>query len=344
MHCPRLDHFVKVDKPDKGKVIGLCCHMVDPPSFKNYETMINSEWLKDTKNIFDAGKFPKECIRCEEVEVLNSSIKSIRQHAIEEDKIQTKEDYLIANIMLDNICNSACQFCKPSLSTKIGSLISSNYVIHDNTKYFKELPLERIVQLDIAGGEPSNSKNVKNLLTNLPPNVQTIRFNTNCSSFMDELMKLVDKKIKLSITVSIDGVGKVHDYVRWPIKWNTFYKTLLEYKAFASTNTELVNVNLWSTVNTLNINDLENISEFAKDINLSHSFSFLNEPEQLNICYKNNLTLLAKEKFANSNSKLIKNIYSRIACDRNNQSEFDDYVKTQDKLRSIDIKDYIIDG
>jgi len=345
MHCPRLDHFVKLHSPKKRSgngVVNTCCHMVDPPRFINYETMINSEWLKNTKAIFAEGKFPKECIRCEEVEVLNSSIASIRQAAIEEDKNQTKEDYLIADIMLDNICNSACQFCFPSISTKVGSLYSSNYTIYDNTEYFKELPLDRIVQLDITGGEPSNSKNVKNLLNNLPPNVQTIRVNTNCSSFMDELIKLIDKKIKLSITISLDGVEKVHEYVRWPIKWNIFYKTLLEYKKFAMANSELVNVNLWSTVNSLNINDLENISEFAKDVDLSHSFSFLNEPEQLNICYENNLTLLAKEKFANSNNQIIKNIYSKIACRRNNQVEFDTYVNEQDKLRSINIQNYLI--
>jgi MoaA/NifB/PqqE/SkfB family radical SAM enzyme len=295
--------------------------MVDPPRFINYETMVNSEWLKDTKNIFAEGKFPKECIRCEEIEILNSSIKSIRQEAIEEDKKQIKEDYLIADIMLDNICNSACQFCYASISTKIGSLHSTNYVIHDNTEYFKELPLDRIVQLDITGGEPSNSKNVKNLLNNLPPNVQSIRFNTNCSSFMDELANLLNKKIKLSITVSIDGIGKVHDYVRWPIKWDTFYKTLLEYKKFAMDNPELINVNLWSTINSLNINDLENINNFAKEINLSHSFSLLNEPDALNVCYENELTLLAKEKFLNSNNQMVIDIYSKIACNKNNQIE-----------------------
>ena len=344
MHCPRLEHFVKLHSPDKrivGGVVNTCCHMVDPPEFINYETMINSEWLKNTKDIFASGKFPKECIRCQEVEVLNSSIASIRQHAIEEDKKQTKEDYLIADVMLDNICNSACQFCYPSVSTKVGSLRSSNYIIYDNTKYFNELPLERIVQLDITGGEPSNSKNVKNLLNNLPPNVQSIRFNTNCSSFMDELEALLDKKIKLSITISMDGVEKVHDYVRWPIKWDIFYKTLLEYKAFAKSNPELVDVNLWSTINTLNINDLENISEFAKTLDLSHSFSFLNKPHQLNICYENKLTLLAKQKFTNSNNDLIKNVYPKIACSKNNQNEFDTYVMVQDRLRSINIKNYI---
>ena len=345
MHCPRLDHFVKLHSPKKRSgngVVNTCCHMVDPPRFINYETMVNSEWLKDTKNIFAEGKFPKECIRCEEIEILNSSIKSIRQEAIEEDKKQIKEDYLIADIMLDNICNSACQFCYASISTKIGSLHSTNYVIHDNTEYFKELPLDRIVQLDITGGEPSNSKNVKNLLNNLPPNVQSIRFNTNCSSFMDELANLLNKKIKLSITVSIDGIGKVHDYVRWPIKWDTFYKTLLEYKKFAMDNPELINVNLWSTINSLNINDLENINNFAKEINLSHSFSLLNEPDALNVCYENELTLLAKEKFLNSNNQMVIDIYSKIACNKNNQIEFDTYVSEQDKLRSINIQNYII--
>ena len=31
-------------------------------------------------------------------------------------------------------------------------------------------------------------------------------------------------------TLSLDGTGDVHDYVRWPIKWKNFTKTVKAYK------------------------------------------------------------------------------------------------------------------
>jgi len=342
MNCPRLSHFVKLRPPNpfsNNGVVESCCHMVNPPTFANYEAMQNSEWLQKTKDTFNEGIFPVECIRCAQVEELGET--SVRQHAIEFDKTQTVSDYLVADVVLDNICNSACQFCNSNASTKIGSLSSSNYVLIDNTTHLSGLPLDRMVQIDLTGGEPSNSKNIKNLLKNLPINVNTVRLNTNCSSFMDELIPLVNKGIHLSITVSFDGINDVHNYVRWPIKWPTFHKTLLEYQAFANANPKLVNINLWTTVNTLNVCDLENIIKFAKENMLSQSFSMLAKPLPLNIKFSNKLTLLAKSKFADSDNEVLKNLSKMIASNIDNQLQFDNFVNSQDALRKIRIDDYI---
>lgn len=344
MHCPRLDHFVKLRPPITNSdnsigVVHTCCHMVNPPNFPNYDSMMSSDWLQTTRDTFKSGKFPIECIRCERAEELNES--SIRNYSIDFDEIQTNRDYLVADVILDNICNSACQFCSPVLSTKIGSLISSNYTLLNNTKYFLELPLDRIVQLDLTGGEPSNSKNVKNLLKNLPTNVTSIRLNTNCSAFMDEVIPLVNEGIRVSITISIDGIGPVHDYVRWPIKWSVFYKTLMDYKEFASINNTLVDVNLWTTLNTLNVNDFHNILKFAKDNELPHSFSELNRPAALDIEFSNNLTRAAMIAFKDCDNPTLRQLSTHIATGGDNQLQFDNFVKKQDLLRKIDIADYI---
>lgn len=342
MQCPRLDHFVKIRSPNpasKNEVVRVCCHMVNPPDFINYDTMHQSAWLQKTKDTFNEGIFPVECIRCQQVEELG--LTSIRQHAIEFHNTQTAPDYLVADVILDNICNSACQFCGPILSTKIGSLYSANYDIVDNTPHLAELPLNRIVQLDLAGGEPSNSKNIKNLLKNLPVNVNSIRLNTNCSSFMNELIPLVKQGIRLSITVSTDGINDVHEYVRWPIKWSTFLTTLLEYQAFAAAYPSLVDVNLWTTVNALNIGDLDNIIRFANDNSLPHSFNMLVFPPPLDIEFSNKLTLLAKAKFANSDNEVLNKLSKKIASKCDNQPQFDSFVEEQDALRKISIEDYI---
>ena len=37
----------------------------------------------------------------------------------------------------------------------------------------------RIVELDVNGGEPTASKNYKKLLSNLPSNIRIVRINTN---------------------------------------------------------------------------------------------------------------------------------------------------------------------
>lgn len=282
MLCPRLDHFVRFNP--NGSV-SRCGHMVNNPAFTDLETMDASDWLADVKHEFEQDRWPKECVRCQQTEVTNNT--SIRLNAIKFDKIQQQKDYLIVGGVLDNICNSACLTCNEELSTKIGGLISKHYEIFDNTNRFWALPQERIVQLDLNGGEPSYSKNYKQVLANLPINVKSVRLNTNCSTVLTELLPLVERGVAVTVTVSLDGIGSVHDYVRWPIKWDKFYKNLLTYKSMP------IKLNLWTTVSVLNIDDLPNIIAFAREHNIDHSYAYLKIPTELDVKNKDTAESIA---------------------------------------------------
>ena len=171
--------------------------------------------MRNVKLYMHKGFWPSECNRCKETESINNT--SIRLNSIEFDKKQIKKDYLIVGGVLDNICNSGCLTCNADHSTKIGSLTTKTYPIIDNTNRFWQLPVERIVHLDINGGEPSASKNYRDILKNPPPQVESIRINTNCSIIIDEIAELLSKGIRITVTVSLDGIEETHDFVPWPI-------------------------------------------------------------------------------------------------------------------------------
>ena len=268
MLCPRLDHFVRFNPSGS---VSRCGHMVNAPEFASLDEMDASAWLAKVKET----DRPAECIRCQQTESINQT--SIRLNAIKFDKIQTQSDYLTVGGVLDNICNSACLTCNENLSTKIGGLMSKHYQIFDNTNRFWSLPQERIVHLDLNGGEPSYSKNYKQVLANLPKSVKSVRLNTNCSTVLKELLPLVDRGIDITVTVSLDGIGLVHDYVRWPIKWDKFYKNLMTYKSMP------IKLNLWTTVSVLNVDDLPNIIAFAQEHNIDHSYAYLKTPVELDV-------------------------------------------------------------
>lgn len=270
MHCPRLEHFVRLNSDG---TVGRCGHMANAPRFNSLEEMDRSIWLHDIKLSMHRDIWPEECIRCKETEAINQT--SIRLNAIEFDKIQKKSDYLSVGGVLDNICNSACLTCNENLSTLIGGLKSKTYTIVDNSSKFWELPLDRVVHLDINGGEPSYSKNYKHILANLPKNIKSIRLNTNCSTVLEELWPLCERGVQITVTVSLDGIGPVHDLVRWPIKWDKFYANLQRYMEMP------IKLNTWTTVSVLNVNDLPNILEFVKLHNLDHSYAYLKEPSEL---------------------------------------------------------------
>jgi MoaA/NifB/PqqE/SkfB family radical SAM enzyme len=261
--------------------------MTNNPSFKSYDELQSSKWLAEIKDEMSRDTWPVECQRCKTTEQESSN--SIRLDSIKRDLIfnRMRKDYLIVGGVLDNVCNSACLTCNAEHSTKIGGLISKNYIKINNASRFWSLPLERIVHLDINGGEPSYSKNYKYLLANLPKNIKSVRLNTNCNKVLEELLPLAERGTHVTVTVSLDGIGAVHDFVRWPIKWDKFYNNLMTYKTMP------VKLNLWTTVSALNVDDLPNIIAFAKEQGIDHSYAYLTTPKELAVENKNTPASLA---------------------------------------------------
>jgi len=287
MHCPRLDHFVRFNP---NGTVSRCGHMVSPPQFESLEQMESSEWLSKIKATMLADQWPSECARCQETEP-----DSIRGYATQLNNQTTQKDYLQVGGVLDNICNAACQTCNPGCSTRIGALVGKTFPIVNNSSRFWNLPQDRIVHLDINGGEPSYSKNYKQLLANLPPNLRTLRLNTNCNVVLNELTDIVDKGIEVTVTVSCDGIGPVHEFMRWPIKWDTFYNNLMTYKTMP------IKLNLWTTVSILNVTDLPNIQAFAKEHSIDHSYAYLKQPFELSV---DNANVDAREAYISKQKQL----------------------------------------
>jgi molybdenum cofactor biosynthesis enzyme MoaA len=264
--------------------------MINAPQFETLADMESSAWLAKTREKMQGNQWPAECLRCQETEP-----NSIRMYAIQLDNQTTQQDYLQVGGVLDNICNAACQTCTPECSTRIGSLAGKTFPIVNNSNRFWDLPQERIVHLDINGGEPSYSKNYKKILKNLPPNLRTLRLNTNCNVVLDELIDIAANGIEVTVTVSCDGIGPVHEFMRWPITWETFYLNLMRYKTMP------VKLNLWTTVSILNVDDLPNIQAFAQQHGIDHSYAYLKLPFELSV---DNTNSVARDAYISKQKQL----------------------------------------
>jgi len=326
MYCPRLDHFVRLNQDGS---IGKCGHMVNPEGFESLDELDQSDWLSNIRKSMSQDEWPDECRRCQQSEYVKGE--SIRTNSITRHKMlhPIRNDYLIVGGVLDNICNSACQSCNSGLSTKIGSLESKHYPRVDNYEVLRKLPLERVIELDVNGGEPTASKNYKKLLSELPTNVKIVRMNTNGSRVIKEIEDVLKKNIMVIVTMSLDGIGKVHDYTRWPIKWIDYKKTVDTYLGLQE-KYKLLQLDMWTTVSCFNVKTLPDIINFAKNKNIPHDWSFLSTPRVLNVRYKNKFTNLAKRLSP-----------TEIAVDTDNSKELDDFIERQDRLRNISIRDYL---
>ena len=337
MHCPRLDHFVRLNHTGK---IGKCGHMTGAKEFNSFDEMQNSSWLKGIKEKMQEQQWPAECMRCRMTE--ESTNTSIRLDTIERDRILSaiKKDYLIVGGVLDNICNSACQTCHSGLSTKIGSLSSKDYEKVNNYETFFTFPQDRICEVDVNGGEPTASPNYKKLLKNLPESVKIVRINTNGSKVIAELEELLSKNIRVIVTLSFDGVGDVHDYVRWPVLWKNFDSNVKKYIALRETYANL-RLNFWTTVSSLNVGDLKNIVDYAAQQKIDHAYGFCIRPGVLDIRHENKLTMAAKQSLSSMDNKLSSSIANKCGSfKKNNDTELKKFISSQDSLRNIDYKTY----
>ena len=325
MYCPRLDHFVRLNQDGS---VGKCGHMVNAKGFESFKEIENSEWLKSIKDTMSEDKWPDECARCQQSERVKGE--SIRTNSIARHKMlhPILKDYLIVGGVLDNICNSACQSCNAGLSTKIGSLESKNYTRVDNYDVLQTLPLDRVIELDVNGGEPTASKNYKKVLNDLPANTKIVRMNTNGSRMIKEIEDVLKRNIMVIVTMSLDGIGNVHDYTRWPIKWTDYIKTVDAYKDLQE-KYKLLQLDFWTTVSCLNVKNLPDIINFARNKGMPHDWAFLDQPSVLNVRYKNKFTIVAKHISP-----------EEIAIDEDNSKQLESFIKRQDMLRDISIDDY----
>ena len=280
MYCPRLDHFVRINT---NGTIGCCGHMTKPKQFDSVKDLHASKWLSDIKMQMYQDTWPAECVRCERTEQINGT--SIRINSIKRDSVLKGFDsnYLQLGGTLDNYCNSACVTCNPTLSTRIGSL-KNNSIINDNWDVYQQLPHDRLVEIDINGGEPSISVNYNRLLDQLPDNVRIVRINTNGATAIKQIDKLLNKGVKVIVTVSFDGIGAVHDYVRYPVKWNMFEQNLMYYN---NINNRLFDLDCWTTVSCLNVKQLPEIKAYCKEHKIKHQFALLNTPNVLSVDHSN---------------------------------------------------------
>lgn len=323
MYCARLDHFARFNADG---TIGKCGHMVGAPGFGSWQEMQDSQWLNSVRAEMLADRWPQECRRCQDTEP-NHSIRlaSNKKHKI----LKRHPDYIILGGVLDNICNSACQSCNAGLSTKIGSLQSRDYITINNIDLFNRVPVERIRELDINGGEPTASPNYQRLLENLPASIQILRVNTNGSRLLPNIESILEKGKHVTITLSLDGTDKVHDYVRWPVSWINYQETVNRYQGLTSRYRNL-KLQAWTTLHALNIADFGNIKAYVEKQGLDHSWGYLETPRPLNLRYTNHMSLKMRHFDP-----------AFIATDINNQTEFDEFISTQDRLRSINIQDYL---
>jgi hypothetical protein len=163
---------------------------------------------------------------------------------IEQDCRDNRNQPLMYQIYLSNLCNQACVTCDSNASTKWGELEYRNknkkIAIRRTDLGTGDIDFGTAKRIYILGGEPLFDPAVIDLLQNLVDHNNRdcfVSFVTNGSvSISTHLRALLALFTDLNICLSIDGIGSRFEYMRWPAKWHVLLENIKAYRLVTKDN------------------------------------------------------------------------------------------------------------
>jgi organic radical activating enzyme len=235
----------------------------------------------------------------------------------------------VPSIYTSNICNSSCITCYPALSTKWQSIrkIQINKKIIDRSA-LGNVDWAQVKMLNFLGGEPLLEEENFAILENLLKVGNSkcfIGFVTNGSISLNKWQIELFKNFEFSnLCVSVDGIGKEFEYLRYPLNWQTVEQNLKVYHSVVKW------VGISYTVSNLNILYYNKTTEWFRQNKLNNNHNIVKHPNFFNI---ENLPVNVK--------KDLPLIQETNSFDSNLFSSCIKEIEIQDKLKGINIKNYL---
>jgi len=242
-------------------------------------------------------------------------------------------------------CNSTCVTCGPSSSTAWRSLESKYRTVPINrTRLITKLEssalvnFETAVSINFRGGEPLLSKTNFFILEQLIAHNNTdcfIVFTTNGSVIpSDYQMSLLKQFKNLNFNLSIDGTGKVFEYLRYPLTWSDMLTTIEFCKQTK------ISISASYTISNLNIMYHKETTQWFKDNNIPYINNIVHSP----VHYRpSSLPLDAKKQIIEQtlDQEIADLLKDHTPHDEINYSKAVIDIKKQDLQKEINIADYL---
>lgn len=270
----------------------------------------NNDFYKDIRQQMLDGKLPKACKICRLNEEVGEESKRQWENKNYTKLIEDIQNY--QSVVVDspvnfdvrpsNKCNLECVMCDGVVSTAIikrvdeykqrnnleDFVISSGVDWQENHYIINHVKQnsDKIRMMKFCGGEPFLTKEVVDIIEYLvesgnAPNIR-LAFITNGTVvrsrwFSEMLVHFEDVKLN----VSVDGIGSVAEYVRYPTKWSVVDKNLQLFKKLETEHSN-IRLSLAPVIHLLNALHIHEVIEYAavNDVNVALSPVYQASDEQ----------------------------------------------------------------
>lgn len=278
----------------------------------------NAEWIKSIRRSMMAGEKISICERCYTEE--DAGVRSARQSsnskygALTEELLQkTQADGSVdfkpvyIDLRLGNLCNLKCRMCNPYASKKWiedWNAIAGEQVLAGAERdrlatmdWFKSDQLvenlmsflDSVKEIYFTGGEPLLINKHFELLEILIERgfaaQVALKYNTNITYVPEKCFPLWKHFKKVTVNVSLDGVGAINSYIRHPSKWSEILDNIQKMDQFIADSPQVFG-SIHTTVQLYNLEHLTEVFAFVGSLGGFQKFPYLNilnHPKHLNI-------------------------------------------------------------
>lgn len=278
------------------------------------------------------------------------------------------EEYPIyADIRTSNFCNFQCNMCTTIDSSKIENYVKKYPHMGKFFKYVSDSPKNSIINLNekllknlkiikVAGGEPTIDESCYNFLNNLlkinKRKDKELWLTTNGSNLNNFLESYAESFKKISVTISIDAIEDLYEYIRYPGKWNKTEKELQN----SITKFHNVSFNINCVIQCFNLIYVSSwIPWFSKFKNLNPSCKIVwlecTSPSHfgLNSLSSKSKSFIIKEidklkKYNNINDKLeeLLIMIKKSSYNKNDNNMLHNYIEETNKIRKTNAYDQFL--
>jgi sulfatase maturation enzyme AslB (radical SAM superfamily) len=285
--------FMSVDVHDG--VFRPCCHNrhADWSRYATVEAYWNSQTLQQLRHNLMTGIKDTSCETCWNMEAQGHV--SMRQSVTPDRRISAADRcqprIKQVKLMTGNTCNLACMMCFRTVSSTYDKIWSAApdwptpaakaatlQYDHAMEQYILQ-HLDQIEYIEVLGGEPLFSRRFMDLLAILVQEGAhehiTLFVITNGTLMTNGMINLLKQFKRTVLAVSVDGVGLVNEYQRWPSRWSE-----VDYN-LSVINSEF-DMSILPTVTALNLIHLPRLVDYCDERNyIINNFSIVRHWPQL---------------------------------------------------------------
>lgn len=263
------------------------------------EDVMNTEFMKKIRLQMMQDEWPQLCTRCKitedhggvsrrmvEIKNYGQDLNAKNLDSIQNDGALTEVDITSADYRLGNLCNLQCRTCNPRSAQMW--IKEWNEIKPDNEKFSQEVmesyknynwidsehlindfehKAPKLQHIHFAGGEPLIVPQMRKVLEKCiesgnAKNI-TLTYNTNLTVLPDNVTSLWREFKEVKLLASIDAVGELNSYIRYPSNWDKIHKnlqTINEHHKELAISECMIS----ATVQILNIGKIREMVEYIK--------------------------------------------------------------------------------